>query len=83
LSDYLGWLATVVFVASYFCPRQSALRTVQMLGAGLWIVYGLHIGASPVVVANTLVFGAAAWTTLRRSERRAAGGHHEAPRTNP
>jgi hypothetical protein len=28
----------------------------------MWAAYGLLIGASPVVVANLLVFGAAAWT---------------------
>jgi hypothetical protein len=36
-----------------------------MLGAALWMVYGLLIGASPVVVANVLVFAAAAWTMWR------------------
>jgi len=61
----LGWLATAVFVASYFCARPSLLRSVQMLGALLWVVYGVVIGAAPVVVANVLVFSAAAWTRWR------------------
>jgi hypothetical protein len=38
---------------------------MQMLGALMWVVYGLFIGASPVVAANLLVFGAAAWTLMR------------------
>ena len=63
--EYLGWTATAVFVASYFCARPSALKRVQMAGALMWVVYGLLIGASPVVVANLLVFGAAAWTMAR------------------
>jgi len=50
--EYLGWAATTVFVASYFCTRSSVLKAVQMTGALLWVVYGLCIGASPVVVAN-------------------------------
>jgi hypothetical protein len=33
-----------------------------MAGAVLWAVYGVWIGASPVVVANALVFIAAACT---------------------
>jgi hypothetical protein len=61
----LGWLATCVFVASYFFARPSRLRAVQMLGALLWITYGVLIGALPVVIANLLVFAAAAWTSLR------------------
>lgn len=62
--EYLGWTATAVFVSSYFC-RPSALKRMQMLGALMWVVYGLFIGASPVVAANLLVFGAAAWTLMR------------------
>jgi hypothetical protein len=44
------------------------LTRVQMLGALLWAVYGVLIGAVPVVAANLLVLGAAAWTLRRRSE---------------
>jgi hypothetical protein len=63
----LGWAATGIFVASYFCSRPALLRGMQMLGALVWIVYGMLIGASPVIVANVLVFSAAAWTALRKS----------------
>ena len=65
--DYLGWTATAVFVGSYFCAGEAALKRMQMLGALMWTGYGLVIGASPVVAANLLVFGAAAWTLSRRS----------------
>jgi hypothetical protein len=65
--EYLGWLATAVFVGSYFCAP-AMLTRVQMLGALLWAVYGVLIGAVPVVAANLLVLGAAAWTLRRRSE---------------
>ena len=60
--DYLGWSATLVFVASYFCGGASALKRTQMAGAVIWIVYGSLLKAYPVVVANVLVFGAAAWS---------------------
>ena len=63
--ELLGWTATAVFVGSYFFGRPAWLRAVQMLGALLWILYGVLIGASPVVVANVLVFSAAAWTAFR------------------
>jgi hypothetical protein len=65
--EYLGWTATAVFVGSYFCSRAALLRGVQMAGAVLWIVYGVLIKASPVIVANGLVFSAAAWTIFRNS----------------
>lgn len=65
MNEILGWIATAVFVGSYFFKRPALLRAAQMAGAVLWIVYGVLIGAIPVVVANGLVFGAAAWTLLR------------------
>jgi hypothetical protein len=67
--EYLGWGATAVFVGSYFCLRPSLLRGVQMAGALLWVIYGVLINASPVIVANILVFSAAAWTMIRARPR--------------
>ena len=71
LIDCLGWSATAVFVASYFCARPFVLRAVQMLGAAMWVTYGALIGAWPVIIANVLVFGAAAWTAARTSPKQA------------
>jgi hypothetical protein len=65
MTETLGWVATAVFVGSYFFKRPALLRAAQMSGAALWIVYGVLIGAIPVVVANALVFGAAAFTLVR------------------
>jgi hypothetical protein len=66
LTETLGWIATLVFVGSYFFSKPAALRACQMVGATLWIVYGILIAAKPVIAANLLVFGAAAWTLVRR-----------------
>jgi len=66
--ELLGWVATAMFVSSYFFKRPALLRAAQMSGATLWIVYGALIGAVPVVVANALVFAAAAWTMLRERQ---------------
>jgi hypothetical protein len=71
-TECLGWTATAVFVGSYFFARPSRLRAVQMLGALLWIGYGVLINSSPVIVANMLVFSAAAWTAFRKSPPAAA-----------
>jgi hypothetical protein len=73
VTDYLGWAATAVFVGSYFCTRADALKRVQMIGALMWVGYGILIKASPVVAANLLVFGAAGWTVMRA--RQQGGGH--------
>jgi hypothetical protein len=65
LLDGVGWVATAVFVGSYFFRRPGTLRRVQMVGALLWIVYGLLMKAAPVIVANVLVLAAAVWTARR------------------
>jgi hypothetical protein len=67
VADALGWVATVVFVGSCFFRRPAALRSIQMLGSALWIIYGLLIAAKQVIAANVLVFAAAAWTLLREN----------------
>jgi hypothetical protein len=69
--DAIGWAATAAFAGSYFCRRPEVLRRMQMLGASLWLAYGLLMHALPVIVANVLVLSAAGWTA-RRSAAAAA-----------
>ena len=52
--------------------RDLADPVVDGAARGLWIVYGVRISAIPVVVANGLVFAAAAWTMLRSKPREIA-----------
>jgi hypothetical protein len=66
VSESIGWAATAVFVGSYFFARPSLLRGAQMIGALLWLSYGVVINSLPVIVANVLVFAAAAWTLIRQ-----------------
>lgn len=72
LADGVGWFATSVFVGSYFFTRAEAIRRTQMGGALMWLVYGVLINAYPVIVANVLVFGAAAWSLARTERSRTA-----------
>ena len=39
--DWIGWVATAVFLVSYFTKTPVGLRRVQGVAAGLWIVTGL------------------------------------------
>ena len=62
--DWIGWLATVIFLVSYSCTDQGKLRRVQALAAVLWVVYGTILHAVPIVVANLLVAGVALYSSL-------------------
>ena len=77
LADFVGWAATSVFVTSYTFKDAGMLRRVQMLGAAIWIGYGVLMQAPPVIVANILVLGAATWAARRQNSQRPAGQRAE------
>ena len=68
MHDLVGWIATIVFTASYFF-RTSTLRLLQILGAALWMTYGVMLGEPPIIVANALVLLAGIWTFWRQGRR--------------
>ena len=65
---WIGWIATAVFATSYFVPRLSTLSRIQAAAACLCIVYGLKIGAMPVIAANLIVAGAALYSSFRNRD---------------
>jgi len=65
--EILGWAAAGVFTTSYFFTDPRALRRAQMLGAAMWMAYGVLLHANPVVVANLLNIVAMIWTARRSS----------------
>ena len=70
LVDLIGWTATAVFVGSYAFRHPDRLRQAQMVGAAIWVGYGVLMAAPPIIVANLLVLGAAGWASWRQSHRR-------------
>jgi hypothetical protein len=64
--DLIGWIATAIFSSSYFFKAPKSLRRIQAAAALLWVVYGLAIGALPVVAANVIVAAAAIYSSFNR-----------------
>jgi len=64
--DGVGWMATAVFLCSYFAKQPTSLRRIQGLAACLWALYGILIHSWPVIMANVLVAGVAVATSFRR-----------------
>lgn len=73
--EWIGWIATAVFAASYFFRRPAELRRIQAMAAVLWIGYGIIIKAPPVIVANLVVAVMAMLSSFQRSEQ---NDHREA-----
>ncbi|HEX2249717.1 MAG TPA: YgjV family protein [Gemmatimonadales bacterium] len=76
-TDWLGWVATAVFLASYACKDQSKLRRIQAAAALVWVWYGVLLQALPLIVANLLVAAVAVYSSVLSS--RTAGSSPQAP----
>jgi hypothetical protein len=84
MADWLGWLATAVFVTSYFTKGTVSLRRVQGVAASLWGVYGILIHARPVIVANLIVAGVAIASSFpRRAAVAEPGQQGQGPTRRP
>ena len=66
--DLLGWVATIIFVASYFTKNSVKLRMIQAFAALLWISYGIVIGSLPVIISNLLVASLAVYSSFTRNK---------------
>jgi hypothetical protein len=82
LTDWVGWLATAVFVVSYRFRDQRTLRWVQALAAILWVIYGLARQAMPVVIANLLVAGMAVYSSRPTRPALSRAGDGDQSRTS-
>jgi hypothetical protein len=68
MTDAVGWAASVVVICSYFFRQPATLRRVQAFGAVLWTLYGVLLGAPPIIVVNILVAMVALWSSFRPRE---------------
>jgi hypothetical protein len=76
-TDWIGWIATAMFLASYRCKDPRKLRLTQAAAALLWAGYGAVLHAVPIVVANLLVAGVAvysSWGGVQERRGPEAGG---------
>lgn len=58
-TDWIGYMAAAFVVISFLVSKNMRLlRTINMLGAALFIVYGvlLHINL-PVIIPNVVIVG--------------------------
>lgn len=67
--DWIGWIATATFAASYFYSDPMVLRRWQAVAALLWMTYGITIHSAPVIVANIIVASIAFGSVIVRRKR--------------
>ena len=66
-NDWIGWLATAVFMTSYLVKSPVRLRQIQALASCLWLTYGVMIHSAPMIVANALVAAVALYSAFSSS----------------
>lgn len=71
LADWIGYVAAVLTTVSFVPQVWLSLRTRDLsgislgmysaftAGVGLWLGYGLLLGAWPIIIANTITFALA------------------------
>lgn len=67
--SYVGWFATAMFAGSYLFKEPKSLSIMQAMAAIVWIIYGVMIGAFPVIVCNVAVALMATFAAYRYSQR--------------
>lgn len=58
ITEYIGYLASIVIMISFLMKNMITLRTVNLIGGLLFIIYGVLLSMSiPIIVTNTFVVG--------------------------
>ena len=53
--ELIGYLGTAFVLASFMMSDIKKLRLVNIIGGLLWIVYGIVVGSSSIIVGNVLI----------------------------
>jgi uncharacterized protein with PQ loop repeat len=67
-NDWIGWMATAVFMTSYISKSPAMLRRIQALASCLWLTYGVVIHSVPMIVANALVAVVALYSSFKTAK---------------
>jgi hypothetical protein len=58
LTEYLGYLASIVIMISFLMKNIITLRIINSIGGFLFIIYGVLLSMSiPIIATNTFVVG--------------------------
>tara|TARA_B100001989_G_C24415929_1_gene401486 strand:+ start:340 stop:567 length:228 start_codon:yes stop_codon:yes gene_type:complete len=53
--EVVGWIATFVVIGSFLINDMLKLRSVNLIGATLWLVYGIIAGSFSIMFLNIVV----------------------------
>ena len=53
--EIVGWIATFVVIGSFLINDMLKLRSVNLIGATLWLLYGIIAGSFSIMFLNIVV----------------------------
>ena len=53
--EIVGWIATFVVIGSFLINDMLRLRSVNLVGATLWLIYGIIAGSFSIMFLNIVV----------------------------
>lgn len=53
--EYIGYAASIFIVISLMMTSIVKLRIINSIGCFLFVVYGIYVGAYPVVISNAII----------------------------
>lgn len=58
LTEWVGYLASLVLMISFLMKNIITLRIINSIGAILFVVYGFMLATSwPIIITNTFILG--------------------------
>ena len=53
--EIVGWIATFVVIGSFLINDMLKLRSLNLVGATLWLIYGIIAGSFSIMFLNIVV----------------------------
>ena len=53
--EIIGWIATTFVISSFLINDMIRLRTVNLIGAFCWLLYGIIAAAPSIIFLNVVV----------------------------
>lgn len=58
LTEWVGYVASLVLIISFMMKNVNKLRTINSVGAFIFIIYGIMLGlAWPIIITNAFILG--------------------------
>ena len=58
VTEWVGYLASLILVTSFMMKQVNKLRTINSIGAIVFIIYGIMLDVSwPIIFTNTFILG--------------------------